>query len=151
MTRIVHLSDARHCRTELAVLLECVWPAHYGPGCPGSARDDLAARERAHGLPLGLVALREDDEVLGTVALTETSHGAEAGEGPWLGGLAVAPCHRRRGVGAALVEAAEALARREGHSSLFSTTRAADHLLGARGWARLRELPDGYAVFRYST
>lgn len=146
--RILPLAAARKCRTELAVLLECVWPGYYGPGCPGSARDDLAARDREHGLPLGLVALRENDEVLGTVALTETSHGADEGEGPWLGGLAVAPLHRRRGVGAALVEAAEVLARDEGHPVLYSTTRNAEALLRARDWTPLRDLPDGHAVLR---
>ena len=130
-------------------MLRDVWPEWYGPGGPGDAEADLRLRARLAGLPWGVVAL-EGGRPVGTAALGPASHGAEAGEGPWLLGLVAAPAWRGRGIGSALVAACEAEARRGGHGRLLATTEAAEGLLRRRGWDEVRRLPDGCRVLAVS-
>lgn len=141
------LREAPGALGPLADLLRLTWPGWYGPDGPGDALADLRARLRRAGLPLGLVALR-DGAPVGTVALDATSHGARAGEAPWLVGLVVASDARGRGVGSALVAAAEARARADGAQALHATTGPALGLLRRRGWVALRVLADGETVLR---
>ena len=135
MIRVGLLADHAEALGLLAAALEAEWGDWYGPG-RASARDDLVARTRRSGLPLGLVAC-DAGTVLGTCALTETSGSLATDRGPWLGGLLVLPAHRRRGVGAALVRGAAAEARQHGHRHLFTLTRDAAALFDALGWQRL--------------
>lgn len=145
--RIVGTGACPGAADDLARLMEAVWPDWYGPGGPGDARADLAARGDGDTLPLGLVAL-SGGAVVGGAALEATSHGALPGETPWLTGLLVAPHLRRRGFGGALVEAVTRLAAGRGDRTLFATTGSAAGLLACRGWRRLRPVPgEAAAVF----
>lgn len=71
----------------------------------------------------------------------------EEGDVAYLAELAVAPDHRRRGHGSALLSAV--LDRVAGHAELRLTTRADDEraraFYEAAGFERLEELPDHYA------
>lgn len=126
---------------DLAALYRDIWPAWYGPDGPGQAEVDLAARSRAAGLPIGLVALR-GRRVVGAAALSPTSFGAMAGEGPWLVGLAVDPAFRGQGIASRLIESAELQARADA-TWVYCTTATAMSLLSRRGWVDLRRAGEG--------
>lgn len=146
MAQLRPLSDCPGQIAPTAALITALWPGWYGPGGQGDALADITARATPGALPLGLIA-EAGGEVLGTVALAETSYGA-AGDSPWLIGLGVAPKARRQGIGAALIAGAEALARQRGAGALHTTTREAAGLFTARGWEKLREIEEGWAVYR---
>jgi ribosomal protein S18 acetylase RimI-like enzyme len=99
---------------------------HMGPRTDLRPLFELAedsARELDGYIYAGRVLVAVDGEqILGHVQLTETGRPAEAE----LKNMAVEPCHRRRGVGRALVEAAIALLRVESRSTLVVATAAAD-------------------------
>ena len=57
---------------------------------------------------------------------------------PWLAALLVAPEHRRRGIGTALIAAIEDEARRLGHGRLYVGTDEAG-LVERRGWRAFDE------------
>ena len=77
---IVHLFEV----PELAPTLERwfieEWTPWYGPDGPGDAESDLSACRSRDELPICLVALNVDVEVLGTAALKSESVGSELGE-----------------------------------------------------------------------
>lgn len=136
------LSDTPEALPELAALLRETWPDWYGPGGSGDAMADLRARSSA-GLPLGWVAMI-DGHAIGTVALDQTSYGAGADEGLWLIGLVTAPQARGRCVASGLVR--HVMAQTPG--PLFSTTKSAAGLLQRQGWQKLREIDEGWQVWR---
>lgn len=116
----------------LVALFEREWADWYNPQ-GASARTDLSERARRNGLPLGIVAMR-DEVVLGTCALTTSSGGLVTERSPWLGGLLVDPAQRRQGVAAALLERARREAGRLGHRRLHALTADAAALFENEGW-----------------
>jgi GNAT superfamily N-acetyltransferase len=110
--------------SELAEAFEREWPDHYA--AQGEAERDLAANTWLVAIedvsPIGVIALRPR-------VLPEIEHLT-----PALGGLWTDPAHRRQGVGLALIEAAMALARSQGHRRLYTATEAAAGLLDRLGW-----------------
>lgn len=132
---VVPLVDAPAARSILARWFVAAWPSWYGPGGRGDAQADLAAAARCRmTLPVGLVALDEDGTVLGTATIKADGAGSETGVGPWLGALLVGEAHRGHGVGAALVAAAEAEARRLGFPDLYASVIPTRTLLSRAGW-----------------
>ena len=151
------LVDAPEAIPLLAAALCAEWPEWYAtPGGP-SADNDLRARCRRTGLPLGVVAV-VDGETVGTAALLaqslESRHTLApwlADLTPWLAGGYVLPAWRRRGIGAALCEAVAAIAWREGHGVLHTATSSADRLLLRLGWTEIDRVPpadDPIRVYR---
>jgi GNAT superfamily N-acetyltransferase len=124
---------------ELAEAFEREWPDHYAAQPAGEAARNLAtdtwlvAIEEAS--PVGVIALRP--RVLPEIEpLT-----------PALGGLLTNPAHRRRGVGSALIEAATALARSQGHKRLYTSTETAAGLVERLGWRMIDKVEhDGKAI-----
>lgn len=80
-----------------------------------------------------LVALVEG-EPAGMVLLIDCDLESHAHLTPWVAGVYVEPAFRGKGVAAALVEAAEAYARREGHALAYLYTAIPD-LYARMGWA----------------
>lgn len=132
--RIVHLIDAPDAVPVLARWFVEAWSPWYGPGGPGNAERDLAACRSRDALPVCLVAMTTDREVLGTAALKADSIGSELGDGPWLAAMLVNERRRGKGVGTALVEAIEAEARRLGYHSICTSTDTAKSIVERRGW-----------------
>ena len=110
------------------------WEPYYGPDGPGDAGADLRGCLNRTALPIAVVALNGDGALLGTAALKQDSVGSERGVGPWLAAFLVAPNHRGRGVGTALVAAIEDMAARLGFGSIYTSTDAAAGILERRGW-----------------
>ena len=106
------------------------WEPYYGEQGPGDARADLESRCNRTRLPIGFVAV-DDDQLLGTAAL---DNDAATGKTPSVVGLLVAPDHRRRGIASALLGYAEDLARSLGHDELFMNTTLLSELLRREGW-----------------
>jgi GNAT superfamily N-acetyltransferase len=124
------LADHAGCVDVLADWFAQEWAPYYGPGGPGDARADLAARcNRAH-LPIGLVAIR-DGRIPGTAALDRDT---ATGLTPSVVGLLVAPDCRGRGVASALLESAERLAGQLGYDELFISTSVLQVLPQRNGW-----------------
>ncbi|WP_084615842.1 arsenic resistance N-acetyltransferase ArsN2 [Solimonas flava] len=88
--------------------------------------DDLAQASFAH-----FLVWREAGELLGTVGVDI------AGDVGLLRSLAVDPRRRAEGAGAALIAAAEALARSHKLSALYLLTNGAEPFFAARGYRRL--------------
>lgn len=147
---IVQLSERQDLIPSVATLMIENWPEWYGPFGPGDALADLERRSQVSGLPWGVIAIL-DNLVVGTVAMASESHGAEPGEDTWLVGLVVRDVMRKRGIGSLLVEVVEQRARSEGFGQVYATTQSASGLLVRRGWQSVRDLVDGYCVFRFST
>jgi GNAT superfamily N-acetyltransferase len=132
--RCVRLTDAAFAEPILVTMFLAEWEPYYGPRGPGDAEADVRACLSPDRLPIAVVALDADDQVLGTAALKTDSVGAELGVGPWLAALLVAPEHRRNGIGSALVTAIEAEAWNRGYEALYCATGSARRLLTRRGW-----------------
>jgi GNAT superfamily N-acetyltransferase len=111
---------------------ESEWEPYYGPSGPGDADVDLRAAAKRTSLPICLVAF-VGDELVGTIALKEASISHPELK-PWGAAMLVHTAWRRRGVGGALVEASETLARDQGCSRLYMSTDAANSILKARAW-----------------
>lgn len=134
---IVQLADVTDKIAELADLFVAEWEPYYGESGPGSAVDDLTECCNRNELPIALVALNADNELLGTAALKQDSVGSKPGQRPWLAALVVHPPHRGDGIGTLLVAAIEAEADRLGFGTLYTSTDAADAIMKKRGWLPL--------------
>lgn len=110
------------------------WAPWYGPDGPGDAEADLLACCRGARLPFAVVALNDDDQVLGTAALKSESLGSELGYGPWLAAVLVGRPFRGRGIGSGLIGAIEAEARRLEFNRIFVSTNMAVSLVTRSGW-----------------
>jgi predicted N-acetyltransferase YhbS len=84
-------------------------------------------------IPTALVAVH-DKQVVGTVAL-KLRELPGLDYGPWLAGLFVVAEHRRRGIGALLVAAAERQASTLGVEQLHLYTPASEDFYERLGWA----------------
>jgi len=132
--RIAYLADVPGVAPVLERWFVAEWAPWYGPDGPGDAKADLTACCNRDELPICLVALSADGEVLGTAALKAESVGSELAAGPWLAAVLVNEAHRGRGIGTALVEAIEAEAARLGFGALYTSTDTAGGILERRAW-----------------
>ncbi len=129
-----HLTDHPEKLPILAQWFIEEWAPWYGPGGAGDAQQDLLDCDSRDRLPICLIALNADEELLGAIALRDTSVGSELGYGPWLAGLLVTPPHRGKGVGTALVAALEREAARLGFDAIYTSTDTAEGIMRRRGW-----------------
>ncbi len=132
--RIVHLLEAPEVVPTLERWFIEEWTPWYGPDGPGDAASDLAACHSRDHLPICLVALNIDHDVLGTATLKSESVGSELGVGPRLAAVLVGKDHQGKGIGTALVEAIEEEAARLGFGSIYTSTDTAGGILERRGW-----------------
>lgn len=134
---IARLAVRPDLAAETAALMVAIWPGHYGPDGQGDAGADVHSRIAEDRAAVAVQAGR----VVGTVALSETSFGAN-GDGPWLVGLCTVPELRGQGIATALTTWAMGYARQQGHSALFTTTRDAAGLVKRLGWRPVRQISD---------
>ena len=107
-------------------------------GYPQPAERIAARLPEWEGPQRALLVAEAVDDLAGFVAVCTTPHLALPGVFGRVIGLAVGPAHRRRGVGAALLDAAEALGREWGCDRMEITTSRlrpeASHFYAARGY-----------------
>ena len=144
MTRqIARVRDLAEVPDLLPVLVEWYqteWEPYYGPSGPGDAARDLAAAaDGTDRLPICLVALDAGGAPLGTVSLKGESLPSHRHLSPWIAALLVEPGMRGRGVGTALIEAAEAQASRLGFECLYLASSRMRTYLEGRGYERIDE------------
>ena len=132
--RIIHLAEVPEESTKLEMWFIDEWTPWYGSDGPGDAKNDLAACLNRDELPICLVALNKDGELLGTASLKEESVGSEPGVGPWLAAVLVEKNHQGKGIGTALVKAVEEQASLLGFEEINTSTDTAMRILERRGW-----------------
>jgi GNAT superfamily N-acetyltransferase len=112
--------------------------AEWGHLRPGETVEGRAARvERACGhreVPTTFVAVA-GDQLLGSASLVDHDMDIRPKLSPWLSGVFVAPEHRRRGIGAALVKRVVQEARALGTSRLYLYTPGSGALYLRLGWS----------------
>jgi len=142
------LRDCPEAIAPLAAAFRVEWPDWYGPGGPGDAAADLAAYANPEGaLPSGIVALDTSGEPLGTAALKAAWIPEFANLTPWASAGWVRRELRRHGLGALLVRALEAEARRLGHAHVYCATATAITLLEREGWTdHAQTVHDGHDI-----
>lgn len=132
--KIIHLQDRPDAVDTLARWFLEEWAPWYGPSGKGDLDADLAAYRSSDRLPICLLALASDDQLLGTASLKTHSLGLEYASGPWLSALLVQRAQRGRRIGSALVAAIEQEAVRLGYRSIFASTDTGASILRRRGW-----------------
>jgi GNAT superfamily N-acetyltransferase len=105
------------------------------------AEQELRSHIAARRVPTTLVALDDaapdDRALLGSVSLLDSDRPAPDRHAPWLASLYVRPAARRRGIGALLVQAAVAEARRLALPDLHLWTPAHAAFYARLGWESL--------------
>lgn len=132
-----HLIDVPEAERALAEWFIEEWEPYYGKSGAGDARADLRAAAARDRLPICLVALGPNGQVLGTIALREQSVATHTHFTPWVAAFLVGREHRGQGIGTALLAAVEREARGLGLKRLYVATDIAHRLLRRRGWHRL--------------
>ena len=135
--KISHLCDVPDAVPVLAAWFVEEWMPYYGPDGSGDAEADLKACMRKDALPICLVALDDQGDVLGTAALKRDSVGSDVAAGPWLAAFLVGQAHRGRGVGTALVGAIEDAARDLGFGAVYISTDGASGIVESCGWRKV--------------
>ena len=132
--RIVHLVEYPSAIPILTQWFIDEWTPWYWPGGRGNAKQDLEECSSCNTLPICLIALSNNNTVLGTCALKSKSVGSKRSDGPWMSALLVDKNHRYQGIGKALIEAIEIEARKLGFKYVYCSTNTAEKILQRRGW-----------------
>jgi GNAT superfamily N-acetyltransferase len=131
--RIEYLADHPEALPVLRRWFETEWATYYGPGGPGSAKQDLTAYSSRGQLPICVVAYL-GERLCGIAALTPDSIRTHRHLGPWAAAGLVPPEFRRRGIGTRLIRALEAMAKERGYPAIYAGTSTATGLLERNGW-----------------
>ncbi len=134
--KILRLAERKEVIPTLTDWYLSEWEPYYGVHGPGNAQADLESRCNHEGMPIGLVAI-EGDQVCGTIALDLD---AATNLSPSMVGLLIGRAYRRRGIGTALIQSAEDLARSLGYRRVYMSTTILGNLLQRMGWNKFREV-----------
>jgi len=140
--KIIYLADARELVVPLAPLFIEEWEPYYGRQGPGDAESDLNDCCNRDQIPLALVAIDKDGEIMGTASLKARSIETHRHLSPWLAAMFVVERHRGHGVNAALVAAIEKNAVRLGYDRIYVGARGITSAMLKTGWTLLDEPED---------
>lgn len=93
----------------------------------------LRAKARRKGIPITFIAV-EGKKPIGSASLVANDMDTRPDWKPWLASVYVAPSHRSKGVGEALVQRVVDEARRQAFESLYLWTPNKEAFYGKRGW-----------------
>jgi GNAT superfamily N-acetyltransferase len=130
---VSHLAEHPEALRTLQAWFEAEWPAYYGSGGRGDARQDLLSYSNRGGVPVGLVAFR-GGELCGIAALKSESFPSHPHLSPWAGAALVRPALRRQGIGRKLIQGLEAEAKALGYHRVYCATGSATSLLERCAW-----------------
>jgi GNAT superfamily N-acetyltransferase len=140
------LADRPAWVPRLAALHHAQWQALLPHWTLADAERELATHPAAAAIPTTRLAL-VDGELAGSVSLLANDHERIRAYSPWLASLLVLPAHRGRGIGAALVREAVALAAQLGVARLYLYTDDAAPFYARLGWTPVERVPlDGVEV-----
>jgi GNAT superfamily N-acetyltransferase len=123
---------------ELVDMFEAEWPEWYRCG-RGSAQADLQAYSNQNTLPVGVLAL-SDEQVCGVAALKAESIASHPHLSPWAAAGLVKSAMRGQGIGLQLLLALEEQARLLKFKRIYCATSTADTLLERAGWQVLERI-----------
>ncbi|SRR5690606_25714268 len=133
------LSQWREWIPQLARWHHAQWEV-YNPGQTLAKRVALLELEAVDGdLPLAWVA-RDGDELLGSASLVESDLELRPEMKPWLASVFVAPEHRQRGIGGALVRFIAAQARERGFPAIYLYTPDQMRFYERLGWSEIEKV-----------
>lgn len=140
--RIDYLANHSARIPELSTLLYNEWADLYQAA--GLTQQDLTTalelRCVTEQLPLTLVAVTDDGQLLGAGSIKLDEPGTKAGLSPWLGGIYVKANQRGLGLGALIVTALEDKARALGVPALYLSADTAEGFYLRLGWHTLERL-----------
>lgn len=137
--RILPLQAQPHRLHELARRHHPQWQTAHPGMTLAEWEAEFARHASATGLPLTLLALDNDDALLGSASLVADDMDGAAPWSPWLANVLVAETARGRGVGQALTAAIVTQARAMGFAELFLFTEDQQDFYARRGWTLLEE------------
>lgn len=109
-------------------------------------RMEVLRQSRRNQIPITVVAI-DGSEVLGTASLVESDMKTRPDLFPWLARVYVAPGHRRKGVGSALVRHITQEARHLQQPRIYLYTTDQERLYAQLGWSVLeRTTYLGYSI-----
>lgn len=145
--RIDYLANHSALIPELSTLLYNEWADLYQAA--GLTKQDLTTalelRCATNQLPLTLVAVTADGQLLGAGSIKLDEPGTKEGLSPWLGGIYVKANQRGLGLGALIVTALEDKARELGVTDLYLSADTAEGFYLRLGWHTL-ELLESFGV-----
>jgi len=134
--RIDYLANHRALIPELSTLLYQEWADLYQAA--GLTKQDLTTalelRCVTNQLPITLVAIAADGQLLGAGSIKLDEPGTKEGLSPWLGGIYIKQQQRGLGLGALIVSALEDKARELGVSALYLSADTAEGFYQKLGW-----------------
>jgi GNAT superfamily N-acetyltransferase len=140
------LADRPQHVPRLAALHHAQWSWIVPDWTLEEARDNLAIHTAGTAIPTTLVAF-VDGVLAGSVSLLANDHSRIRRWSPWLASLLVLPEFRGRGIGAAVVQEAVAIAARLGVERLYLYTDDAAPFYARLGWSPVeRPVLDGHVV-----
>jgi GNAT superfamily N-acetyltransferase len=140
------LADRPQHVSRLAALHHAEWSWIDPEWTLEEANANLAIHTAGTAIPTTLVAF-VDGELAGSVSLLANDHSRIREWSPWLASLLVLPAYRGRGIGAALVREAVAIAKRFGIGRLYLYTDDAAGFYERLGWSLVgRHALDGMDV-----
>jgi GNAT superfamily N-acetyltransferase len=140
------LADQPHFVPRLAALHHAEWAWIDPEWTLDEARSNLEVHTAGTAIPTTRIAL-VDGELAGSVSLLANDHSRIRRWSPWLASLLVLPEFRGRGIGAARVREAVAIAARFGIPYLYLYTDDAAPFYARLGWTRVERMDlDGIEV-----
>lgn len=139
--KICYLAEVPEAVPKLVKLFLEEWEEYYGPEGPGIAEADIWESCQLNSIPLALIAIDDNGEVVGTGTLKAESVVSTApDQGPWITALVVEKSRRGKGIGTALISALEMEARRFRCSFVYTSTHKAGGILLSRGWQPMNKM-----------
>ena len=127
------LADHADLIPEIAGWLYDEWGHTYPDGSPRLVEQTLMERCNRHSLPLALVGFHQEAPIC-TASLKIREMETHPHYEHWLGTVYTLPQHRRKGIGAQIVKAAEAEAENLGLRLLYLYTRHSEMFYARLGW-----------------
>lgn len=137
--QIVDLKDAPQHLPTLAAWHQAQWSYLNPAGSLASRIEKMQAHLVDRLIPSTFIAL--DEELLGSAAIVASDMDTRPELSPWLASVFVAPAHRNKGIGAALVKQVVARAKQTGIETLYLFTPDREPFYQTLGWQTLYKEP----------
>ncbi|RUO81064.1 hypothetical protein CWI84_02840 [Idiomarina tyrosinivorans] len=136
--RVISLNHAKQYQPAVADLLVQQWADIYRQlGMSDADVHAMIESRCTDTVPFFLIALDEQERLLGCGAVKDSELFTDANLEPWLAAIVVTPEGRGRGVGSKIVRACEQRAAQHGIRTLYLSTDQAEAFYQKLGWERI--------------